>query len=147
MRTRVKWVQGMSFVGESGSGHAVVIDGAPEYGGRNVGMRPMEMVLTGAAACTAYDVVMILKKGRQPIADCVVSAEAERAEQEPKVFTRIHLVYTVAGRGLDPRQVERAVKLSKEKYCSATIMLGKTAEITHEIVIVEGDRVPDPVIP
>jgi putative redox protein len=137
----------MSFVGESGSGHAVVIDGAPEYGGRNVGMRPMEMVLTGAAACTAYDVVMILKKGRQPIADCVVSAEAERAAQEPKVFTRIHLVYTVAGRGLDPRQVERAVKLSKEKYCSATIMLGKTAEITHEIVIVEGDRVPDPVIP
>jgi putative redox protein len=143
MRTRIKWVQGMSFVGESGSGHATVIDGAPESGGRNLGMRPMEMVLTGAAACTAYDVVLILKKGRQPIADCVVTADAERAPEEPRVFTRIHLVYTVAGRGLDARQVERAVKLSKEKYCSATIMLAKTAEITYEIVIVDGDRIPD----
>jgi putative redox protein len=142
MKTRIKWVEGVSFVGETGSGHAVVIDGAPENGGRNLGMRPMEMVLTGAAACTAFDVVLILKKGRQPVADCVVTAEAERAEQEPRVFTRIHLVYAVAGRGLDARQVERAVKLSKEKYCSATIMLAKSAEITYEIAITEGDRVP-----
>jgi putative redox protein len=132
----------MSFVGEAGSGHAVVIDGAPEHGGRNLGMRPMEMVLTGTAACTAFDVVLILRKGRQPIADCVVTAQAERAEADPKVFTRIHFVYTVAGRGLDARQVERAVKLSKEKYCSATLMLAKTAEITYEIALVEGDRVP-----
>jgi putative redox protein len=142
MKTRIKWVEGVSFVGETGSGHAVVIDGAPENGGRNLGMRPMEMVLTGAAACTAFDVVLILKKGRQPVADCVVTAEAERAEVEPRVFTRIHLVYAVAGRGLDARQVERAVKLSKEKYCSATIMLATTAEITYEIAITEGDRVP-----
>ena len=142
MKTRVKWVEGVSFVGETGSGHAVVVDGAPENGGRNLGMRPMEMVLMGAAACTAFDVVLILKKGRQPVSDCVVTAEAERAPEEPKVFTRIHLVYAVAGRGLNPAQVERAVKLSKEKYCSATIMLAKTAEITYEIVITEGDRVP-----
>jgi len=142
MKTRIKWVEGVSFVGETGSGHAVVIDGAPEHGGRNVGMRPMEMVLTGAAACTAFDVVLILKKGRQPVADCVVTAEAERADAEPRVFSRIHLVYAVAGRGLDARQVERAVKLSKEKYCSATIMLAKTAVITYEIAITNGDRVP-----
>jgi putative redox protein len=144
MKTRIKWVEGVSFVGEAGSGHAVVVDGAPENGGRNLGMRPMEMVLTGAAACTAFDVVFILRKGRQPVADVVVTAEAERAPEEPKIFTRIHLVYTIAGRGLDPKQVERAVKLSKEKYCSATIMLAKTAEITYEIVQIDGDRVPNP---
>jgi putative redox protein len=142
MKTRIKWVEGVSFVGEAGSGHAMVIDGAPEHGGRNLGMRPMEMLLTGAAACTAFDVVLILKKGRQPVADCVVTAEAERAAEEPRVFTRIHLNYAVAGRGLDARQVERAVKLSKEKYCSATIMLARTAEITYDIAITEGDRVP-----
>ena len=142
MKTRIKWVEGMSFVGETGSGHAVVIDGAPEHGGRNLGMRPMEMVLTGAAACTAFDVVLILKKARQPVADCVVTAEAERASEEPRVFTRIHFVYAIAGRGLEPKQVERAVKLSKDKYCSATIMLGRTAEISYEIAITEGDCVP-----
>src|SRR5947208_9220223 len=130
----------MSFVTETGSGHSIVIDGAPEAGGRNIGVRPMELVLGGAAACTAFDVVWILKKARQPVADCIVDAEAERAEIEPKVFTRIHLRYRVAGRGLDPRQVERAVKLSKEKYCSATIMLAKSAEITFEVAIAEGDR-------
>jgi len=144
MKTRIKWVDGVSFVGEAGSGHAVVIDGAPEHGGRNLGMRPMEMVLTGTAACTAFDVVHILRKGRAPIADVVVTAEAERAADEPRVFTKIHLVYTVAGRGLDPKQVERAVKLSKEKYCSATIMLARTAAITFEIVMVDGDRIPVP---
>jgi putative redox protein len=136
----VKWVEGVSFVAESGSGHGVVVDGAPDAGGRNAGMRPMEMVLAGAAACTAFDVVWILKKARQPIADCTVDAEAERAAVEPKVFTRIHFRFRVAGRGLDPKQVERAVKLSKDKYCSATIMLAKTAEITHDLDIVEGDR-------
>ena len=144
MKVRVKWVEGVSFVGESESGHAVVIDGAPEYGGRNRGMRPMEMVLLGAAACTAFDVVLILRKARQPIADCSVEADADRAATDPKVFTKIHLRYTVAGRGLDPKQVERAVKLSKDKYCSATLMLAKTAEITFEVAIVEGDRVPLP---
>jgi putative redox protein len=144
MKTRIKWIEGVSFVGESESGHAVVIDGAPASGGRNLGMRPMEMVLTGTVACTAFDVVFILRKGRQPVADVVVTAEAERAPEDPKVFTRIHLVYTVAGRGLDPGQVERAVKLSKEKYCSATIMLAKTAEITYEVVQIDGDRIPGP---
>ena len=145
MKTRVKWAEQVSFVVESGSGHAVVVDGAPDAGGRNVGMRPMEMVLGGAAACTAFDVVWILKRARQPIADCVVDAEAERAPVEPKVFTRIHLKYAIAGRGLDPRQVERAVKLSKEKYCSATIMLGHTVDISYDVRIVEGDRVePEP---
>ena len=141
MKARVKWVEQVAFAVESGSGHAVVVDGAPEAGGRNLGMRPMELLLAGAAACTAFDVVWILKRARQPVADCVVDAEAERAPQEPKVFTRIHLVYSVAGRGLDPKQVERAVKLSKEKYCSATIMLAHTAEITYDVRIVDGDRI------
>ena len=137
MKTRIKWIEGVSFVGETGSGHAVVLDGAPEHGGRNLGMRPMEMVLMGAAACTAFDVVLILRKARQPVSDCVVSAEAERAPEEPKVFTKIHLVYAVAGRGLNPAQVERAVKLSKEKYCSATIMLAAMAEITFDFELRE----------
>jgi putative redox protein len=146
MKARIKWVEGVSFVAESGSGHAVVIDGAPEAGGRNAGPRPMEMVLIGTASCSAFDVVWILKKARQPVTDCIVEAEADRAQTEPKVFTRIHLRYRVAGRGLDPRQVERAVKLSKEKYCSATIMLGKSAEITTEVEIVEADRL-EPEVP
>ena len=135
MKARIKWVEGVSFVAETGSGHALLVDGAPEAGGRNLGARPMELVLAGAAACTAFDVVWILRKARQPVSDCVVEAEAERAENDPKVFTRIHLRYRVAGTGLNPAQVERAVKLSKEKYCSATLMLAKTAEITFEIVL------------
>ena len=147
MKTRVKLVEGVSFVAETGSGHAVFVDGAPDAGGRNLGPRPMELVLAGTAACTAFDVVWILRKARQPIADCVVDAEAERAPVEPKVFTRIHFKYRVAGRGLDPRQVERAVKLSKDKYCSATLMLAKSAEITYEVAIVDGDAVPAPAAP
>jgi putative redox protein len=143
VKTTVRWAGNVSFVVESGSGHAIVIDGAPEAGGRNIGMRPMEMLLGGAAACTAFDVVWILKRARQPVADCVVDAQAERAAQDPKVFTHIHLNYAVAGRGLDPRQVERAVKLSKEKYCSATIMLAHAATISYEVRIVEGDRVAE----
>jgi len=145
MKTRIKWVEGVSFVGETGSGHAVVIDGAPENGGRNLGARPMELVLTGTAACTAFDVVEILRKARQPVADCVVEAEATRAATPPKVFTHVHFRYLVAGRGLDARQVERAVKLSKDKYCSATLMIAKTAEITYEVTIIDGDAVPTPV--
>jgi len=144
MKVRAKWVEGVCFVGESGSGHAVVTDGAPDAGGRNLGMRPMELVLLGAATCTAFDIVLILKKARQPIADCVVEAEADRADIVPRVFTRIRLKYVVAGRGLDPKQVERAAKLSKDKYCSATQMLGKTAAITYEVVIVDGDCLPPP---
>ena len=140
MKARVRWMEQVSFVAESGSGHAVVVDGAPDAGGRNLGMRPMELVLAGAAACTAFDVVWILRRARQPVADCVVEADAERAAQEPRVFTRIHLRYAVAGRGLDAKQVERAVKLSKEKYCSATIMHAHAAEISYEVRVVEGDR-------
>ena len=143
MKTRIKWIEGVSFSGESGSGHAIVIDGAPDSGGRNLGMRPMETLLTGAAACTAFDVVTILRKGRHDVRDVAVTVAASRAETSPRVFTALHYVYTVAGRGLDPKQVERAVKLSKEKYCSATIMLGKTAVITYEIDVVEADRVPE----
>jgi putative redox protein len=137
VKARIKWVEGVSFVAETGSGHAVVVDGAPEAGGRNVGPRPMELVLAGTAACTAFDVVWILRKARQAVTDCSVEADAERAPQEPCVFTRIHLVYRVSGRRLARAQVERAVKLSKEKYCSATLMLAKTAEITYEIVFAE----------
>lgn len=137
MKARIKWVEGVSFIAETGSGHAVVVDGAPDAGGRNLGPRPMEMVLAGTAACTAFDVVWILKKARQPITDCVVEADAERAERDPKVFTRIHLVYRIRGHGLNRSQVERAVKLSKEKYCSATLMLAKTANISFEIVLQE----------
>ena len=137
MKARIKWNEGVSFIGEAGSGHAVVIDGAPEHGGRNLGLRPMELVLIGAGACAAFHVVVILKKARQPVIDCVVDAEAIRAETVPRVFTRIHLRYTVAGQGLDPHQVERAVLLSEKKYCSATIMLGKTVEVTTEIRLVD----------
>ena len=137
MKASVRWVQDAMFVGESGSGHAVVMDGAPDAGGRNLGVRPMEMLLLGLGGCTAFDVVMILKRGREPVAGCVVDMDAERAETEPKVFTRIAMRYRVSGRGLDPKKVERAVSLSAEKYCSATAMLAKTAQISHEIEIVD----------
>jgi putative redox protein len=143
MKARIKWTDGVSFVAETGSGHAIVVDGPPDAGGRNLGARPMELVLAGAAACAAFDVVWILKRARQPVTGCVVEAEADRAAVEPKVFTGIRLAFRVAGHGLDPRQVEKAVKLSKEKYCSATIMLAKTAEITASIEIIEGDGVPE----
>jgi putative redox protein len=133
MKARIKWVQDVMFVGESGSGHAVVIDGAPDFGGRNMGVRPMEMLLLGLGGCAAFDVVHILRKGRDPVEDCVVEIDAERAETDPKVFTRIHLRFVVSGRGLARAKVERAVQLSTEKYCSATAMLGRVAEITHEI--------------
>ena len=137
MKASVRWVQDVMFVGESGSGHAVVMDGAPDAGGRNLGVRPMEMLLLGLGGCTAFDVVMILKRGREPVTDCVVELEAQRAETEPKVFTQITMRYRISGRGLDPNKVERAVNLSAEKYCSATAMLAKTAQITHEIAIID----------
>lgn len=137
MKARAVWVDGRMFVGESGSGHSVVMDGAPEAGGRNLGIRPMEMLLLGLAGCTAFDVVMILEKGREAVTDCVVEVDAERADGEPKVFTRITLRYIVKGRNLAHDKVERAVKLSADKYCSASIMLGKTAEMHHEIVVEE----------
>jgi putative redox protein len=135
MKVRIKWVEGVSFVGESETGHAVVLDGAPENGGRNIGMRPMEMLLIGMGACTSFDVVTILKKARQPIVDCVADIQAERADEVPKVFTNIHVHFVVTGDGLNPVQVERAVKLSAEKYCSASIMLSKSVEITHDFEI------------
>ena len=137
MKCRVKWLEHMTFVGESGSGHAVVMDGAPEHGGRNLGVRPMEMLLLGLGGCTAFDVVMILKKSRQDIVDCEVTIDADRAEEVPKVFTRIHMHFTVSGSNLDVSKVDKAVNLSAEKYCSASEMLGKTAKITHDFEIVE----------
>lgn len=135
MRARIKWVEDATFLGEAGSGHALVMDGPPESGGRNLGPRPMEMLLLGMGGCTAFDVIMILKKARQPVTDCVVELSAERAEQAPKVFTRIHVHFVVTGQGLAEKQVERAVQLSAEKYCSASIMLGKAAEISHDFEI------------
>ena len=127
----------MTFVGESGSGHAVVMDGAPEHGGRNLGIRPMEMLLLGLGGCTAFDVVMILNKSRQDIIDCEVSIDSDRSEQVPKVFTRIHIHFIITGNNLDIAKVDKAVNLSAEKYCSASEMLAKTAEITHDFEIVE----------
>ncbi len=124
-------------MGETGSGHAVVMDGAPEGGGRNLGPRPMELVLLGTAGCTSYDVLSILRKSRQDVRDCWVELDAERAEVDPKVFTRIHFHFVVTGRGLKADAVERAIKLSAEKYCSASIMLAKTAEITHDFELRE----------
>ena len=139
MKARAQWVDGRMFVGESGSGHSVVMDGAPESGSRNAGIRPMEMLLIGLAGCTAFDVVHILEKGRESVTLCTVDVEAERAKTDPKIFTSIHLRFRVAGKGLARTKVERAVQLSAEKYCSASIMLGKTAAISHEIELVEGE--------
>lgn len=136
MKARVKWVENSLFLGESGSGHCVVMDGPPESGGRNLGIRPMEMLLVGMGGCTAFDVVQILRKGRHAVEHCEVSLDAERAEIDPKVFTRIHIHFTVKGSGLSEAAVQRAVDLSAEKYCSAAIMLGKTASITHDFQIV-----------
>ncbi|TIC85386.1 OsmC family protein [Crenobacter intestini] len=137
MKARLKWVDGVCFVGETGSGHAVVMDGAPEGGGRNLGPRPMELLLVGTAGCTSYDVLTILNKARQDVRDCWVEIDAERADAEPKVFTRIHFHFVVTGRALKADAVERAIRLSADKYCSASIMLGKTADITHDFELRE----------
>jgi putative redox protein len=137
MKARIKLVEGVSFMGITESGHAVIMDGPPDGGGKNLGPRPMEMLLLGAGACTSFDVVHILRKSRQDIRDCVAEVEADRAEKDPKVFTRVHIHFIVSGKALDSKRVEQAIKLSAEKYCSATIMLGKTADITHDFEVVE----------
>ena len=140
MKARIKWIENVSFLAETESGHALLMDGAPEAGGRNLGPRPMETVLAGTGGCTAYDVVTILRKARQQIADCLVEIDAERAETDPRVFTRIHFHFVVSGSNVDPKQVGRAIQLSAEKYCSASIMLGKTAQLTHDFEIHEVGR-------
>lgn len=138
MKARVKWHEARTFVGETGSGHGVVMDGAVEAGGHNLGPRPMEMLLLGMGGCTMFDVVMILEKGREKITACEVELDGERASEDPKVFTTIKLKYKLRGHNLKPAAVERAINLSAEKYCSASIMLGKTAKIEHEWTIEEG---------
>lgn len=140
MECTVRWMgndAGMAFVAETGSGHAVVMDGAPEAGGRNIGLRPMEMLLAGTGGCSAFDVVLILKKARQAVSGCDVTLKADRADSDPKVFTRVHFHYRVKGKQLKPDAVARAIELSKDKYCSASIMVGKTAEITYDYEIIE----------
>ncbi len=137
MKTTIKWAGDASFSAQSESGHTLIMDGPPDHGGKNAGPRPMEVVLMGMGGCTAFDVVHILRKGRQDVTDCEAQIEAERATEDPKVFTRIHIHFVVRGRKLNAAQVERAIKLSAEKYCSASIMLGKTADITHDFDIIE----------
>lgn len=139
MKVRVKWIEEAMFLAESGSGHAVVMDGPADHGGRNLGVRPMEMLLMGMGGCSAFDVVMILKKARQRVTDCIAEVTAERAETDPKVFTSIHLHFVISGKGLKDKQVKRAIELSAEKYCSASIMLGKVATLTHDYEILEQD--------
>ena len=137
MKIRVKWIENVAFVAETDSSHAIVMDGAAEGGGRNLGPRPMETVLAGTGGCSAYDVVTILKKARQDISDCVVEIDADRAATDPKVFTRIHMQFTITGRNVKREHVQRAIELSAQKYCSASIMLAKTAAISHDFTIVE----------
>jgi putative redox protein len=137
MKARIKWIDHAQFVGKSGSGHSVVMDGPPESGGRNTGVRPMEMLLLGVGGCSAFDVVHILQKGRHPVSDCEVLVDADRVASVPKVFSKIHLHFVVTGRGLKESAVQRAVRLSAEKYCSASIMLGKAVEITHDFEVIE----------
>lgn len=137
MDCTIKWLDGVSFVAETGSGHAFLMDGAPDGGGRNMGPRPMETVLAGTGACTAYDVIVILRRSGQNVTDCRIDLKAERADTDPKVFTKIHMHFAVRGRNLKRSMVENAVKLSHSKYCSASIMLRSTAAITHDIEILE----------
>ena len=140
MKTRIQWKGNVSFLAEPGSGHQVLMDGAPEAGGQNQGPRPMEMILMGLGGCTTFDVIFILKKARQDVTDCVVDIEAQRAETDPKVFTHIHLHFILTGNNLNPQQVERAINLSDEKYCSASIMLKPTVDITHDYEIIESNH-------
>ncbi len=137
MQVIVKWVDGRAFLGESGSGHTVVMDGPPDHGGRNIGIRPMEMILLGVGGCSSYDVMDILQKGRHDIVDCVAEITAERVDKVPSVFSKIHLHFKVTGKNLKDSVVERAVKLSAEKYCSASIMLGKSVDITHDYEVID----------
>lgn len=135
MKAKITWMNHRTFVAESGSGHAIVIDGAPENGGRNLGVRPMEMMLMGLGGCTAFDVVMILEKSREKVTACEVSLESERATEDPKVFTKVKMTYRLKGENLKPAAVERAIKLSADKYCSASKMFEKTATIEHEWIV------------
>ncbi len=137
MKATIKWVGDVGFVGETESGHQLTMDGPAEHGGRNRGPRPMETVLIGMGGCTAFDVVHILRKGRQQVTDCVAQIDAARADTDPKVFTRIHIHFVVTGKDLNPAQVARAIELSATKYCSASIMIAKTATITHDFEIRE----------
>ncbi len=137
MKARIQWTGNVGFEGTADSGHVVTMDGPPEFGGQNLGARPMELVLIGMGGCTAFDVIHILKKSRQDVTDCVAEIDATRADTEPKVFTKIHVHFRVTGRKLDPKRVHQAIELSATKYCSASIMLGKTAEITHDFEIIE----------
>ena len=137
MECTVRWHEGMSFIAETGSGHLVAMDGAPDAGGRNLAPRPMELLLAGTGGCTAFDIVLILKRGRHAVSGCEVKLQADRANDDPKVFTRINMHFVVCGKNLKPEAVERAVNMSAEKYCSASIMLGKTATITHSFEVVE----------
>jgi putative redox protein len=137
MKAKITWINGRAFLGESGSGHSVVMDGAPEAGGRNIGVRPMEMLLLGLGGCTAFDVVMILEKSRENVTGCEVELISERASEDPKVFTNVKMIYTVTGKNLKPAGVERAIKLSADKYCSASKMFEFTAKIEHEWKIIE----------
>jgi len=135
MKARVKWVEKRTFLGESGSGHSLVMDGAPDAGGRDLGIRPMETLLLGMGGCTAFDVIHILEKARETVVNCELEIEADRAEDDPKVFTRIKIRYIVSGKNLSCDKVQRAVDLSAKKYCSASIMLGKVANISHEVIL------------
>jgi putative redox protein len=137
MKARVKWVEQVAFLGETESNHAILMDGSPAAGGRNLGPRPMEMLLLGAGGCTSFDVISIMKKSRQAVSDCYVELDAERAENDPKVFTRIHTHFVVTGKDIKPEVVETAIKLSAEKYCSASIMLGQMAKITHDFEVIQ----------
>ena len=139
MKATIKWTGDVSFAGTGDSGHSVIMDGAPEAGGKNKGARPMELVLIGTGGCTAFDVVHILRKSRQEISGCVAEVEAKRAETDPKVFTHIHIHFVVTGKNLDAKKVQHAIELSATKYCSASIMLGKTAKITHDFEVVDSE--------
>ena len=137
MKARVKWIEDVQFIGESGTGHSLIMDGPEEHGGHGTGMRPMELLLLGLGGCTSFDVVEMLKKSRQDIDDCVVEISAKRSEKIPKIFTHIHVHFIITGDNIKESQVKRAVSLSAEKYCSASIMLGKAAEVTHDYVIID----------
>ena len=137
MHARIKWLDHMSFVGEAPSGHSVVMDGSPEHGGRNLGPRPMEMILLGLGGCTSFDIVSILQKSRVDVEDCIVEIEAQRADEIPAVFTKIHVHYIVKGTGLQDKHVKRAVELTSEKYCSVSMMLKNAVELSYDYEIVE----------
>ena len=137
MKAKITWINGRAFLGESGSGHSVVMDGAPDSGGRNIGVRPMEMLLLGLGGCSAFDVVMILEKSREKVTGCEVEMDAERASEDPKVFTSVKMIYTVTGKDLKPGSVERAIKLSADKYCSASKMFELSATLEHQWKIID----------